>query len=206
MKRIAIRIRYDHRGTLRGTLAIVTLTILFLAALALKSTHATAPSAPTSVRANLVFRQYYLSKTMRNGAQALDACADGYHFASLWEIADPSALKYAPRLGQTATDSGAGPPTGIRGFSITIPARGWVRTGYLDSTGVTPGRANCDVWTSDSGTNDGTTVHLPSDWASGSQKVGVWIAESYACNSNIRVWCVQDENAFRVFLPVVLRH
>ena len=44
-------------------------------------------------------RKFYLTKTEHNGAQALSACAPGYHMASLWEIHDPTkpALRHRPR-------------------------------------------------------------------------------------------------------------
>ena len=34
-------------------------------------------------------RKFYLTQTTHNGAQALSACAPGYHMASLWEINEP---------------------------------------------------------------------------------------------------------------------
>jgi hypothetical protein len=127
-------------------------------------------------------RQYYLTELTHNGAEALDACALGYHFASMWEIAAPSNLKYNVDLGHQWGDAGQGPPSG---------RVGWVRTGYLDSTGVTPGRANCDVWTSDSGIDDGTVAILNSNWTA-SVEMGVWAVYAYDCAQKHQVWCIED--------------
>jgi hypothetical protein len=59
------------------------------------------------------------------------SCADGFHFASLWEIRDTTNLTYDIDRGRVTEDSGYGPP---------IRQRGWVRVG--DTV------PNCDVWTS----------------------------------------------------------
>ncbi len=55
-------------------------------------------------------RKFYLTKTYHNGAQALSACATGYHMASMWEIHQPSNLRYDTDLGFIVADSGFGPP------------------------------------------------------------------------------------------------
>jgi hypothetical protein len=55
---------------------------------------------------------FYLTKTTHNGGQALTACAAGYHMASIWEIHDPSSLRYSTVYGFTEDDSGLGPPHG----------------------------------------------------------------------------------------------
>src|SRR5512133_3687902 len=66
---------------------------------------------------------FYLTKTSHNGAEALTACAAGYHMASFWEIRDPSNLRYNTAYGYKTDDSGLGPPT----------AGGWIRTGSAAS-------------------------------------------------------------------------
>ena len=60
-------------------------------------------------------RKFYLTQTGFTGSQALTACANGYHMASLWEILDPSNLRYNTTLGFTTQDSGFGPPSIARG-------------------------------------------------------------------------------------------
>jgi hypothetical protein len=51
----------------------------------------------------------------------------------------------------------------------------------------------------------GTVANLPSDWTGGTQDVGVWNAEVRTCDTEQRVWCVQDDSVLRVFVPLVLR-
>ena len=55
-------------------------------------------------------KSFYLTRVTHNASQALSACAEGYHMASLWEIHDPSNLRYDTELGFTTDDSGFGPP------------------------------------------------------------------------------------------------
>jgi hypothetical protein len=132
-------------------------------------------------------RQYYLTELEYKGNGALTACAAGYHMASLWEIADPSNLRYNSALGFTREDSGGGPPYKF----------GWVRTGYAVSGTNTTGRANCDVWTSDEGTDYGTRANLPSDWLAGAQDMGVWELYTLSCSGSAAVWCIEDEGVSR---------
>ena len=40
-------------------------------------------------------KRYYLTDSTHNGADADVACGDGSHMASLWELSDPSNLRYA---------------------------------------------------------------------------------------------------------------
>ena len=78
-------------------------------------------------------RQYYLTVIGYYPTQILTACADGYHFASLWEILNISKLQYNNSLGFNSTDSGSGPNT----------TSGWVRTGGGENySSMTPGNAN----------------------------------------------------------------
>ena len=100
-------------------------------------------------------RQFYLTPFAEPGADAPTACAAGYHFASLWELTDPSNLKYNTSLGLTLADSGQGPPQWT----------GWVRTGYVANTSGAAGRANCDGWTSSDALDYGTFATLPADWS-----------------------------------------
>jgi hypothetical protein len=126
--------------------------------------------------------KYYLTQSSNhNGSQPLDACASGYHMASLWEILDPSAVRYDPYWGDSRADSGQGPPT------VTA---GWVRTGYNRNNGSVPGQANCNAWTSTTGY--GTVVSLPFNWTPASQDVHVWDAAFRACSNQAAVWCIAD--------------
>jgi len=206
MLAIRLRVRYAHGAIPRGILALVLLAVGLLATLTFKRAHATVPSSPTSPGSTSGLRQFYLSTAAVSGDQAATTCAEGYHFASMWEIADPSNLKYNTSLGSTSPDSGAGPPSQLVGPGYSIPAQGWVRTGYESSTEAVAGRGNCDAWSTRERTRSGTVAHLTSDWAGGAQDVGVWNADVRFCSNFVRVWCVQDHGPVRVFLPLVVRN
>jgi hypothetical protein len=47
-------------------------------------------------------RSFYLTQSLFTGSDALSACADGYHMASLWEVFDTTGLKYNTTLGATS--------------------------------------------------------------------------------------------------------
>jgi hypothetical protein len=68
-------------------------------------------SAFQSSNSNKGLRKFYLTRTTHTGAEALSACAGGYYMASMWEIHDPSNLRYDTELGFTRGDSGFGPPS-----------------------------------------------------------------------------------------------
>jgi hypothetical protein len=129
-------------------------------------------------------RRYYLTVTLHKGNEALTACADGYHMASLWEIHDPSNLRYDTALGFKRGDSGSSPPSG------TV---GWVRTGWDANESDLPGSSNCNAWTSDSPFGEGTAVELPRLWRlTDGPVISPWISLGELCFEPLRVWCVQD--------------
>ena len=130
-------------------------------------------------------RSFYLTQDTFKGSQALTACADGYHMASLWEILDVTNLRYDTSLGIARDDSGSGPPT---------QASGWIRTGYIADGGAqVPGIANCDAWTSDNANDRGTFAQLNAFWtASEFNIMGPWFVGTDFCDSQRLVWCVQD--------------
>src|SRR5687768_5891049 len=104
-------------------------------------------------------RKFYLTTTGYNGAQATSACASGYHMASLWEIYDPSSVRYDRQLGFNwdsgsvfDSDMGFGPPSQILG---------WIRTGYFNTIQGPAGFVNCDAYRSSDATHFGTQVKLP---------------------------------------------
>ena len=135
--------------------------------------------------AQLQPRQFYLTQTFHNGSQALTACAEGYHMASLWEIFDTSNLRYNTELGFNNADSGFGPPTGNSG---------WIRTGAVDNGFSVPGFGNCNAWISASSADRGTLAALTPFWDSLNVTVITpWQSGSTSgCNQTIKVWCVQD--------------
>jgi len=132
-------------------------------------------------------RRFYLTKTQYSGAQALSACAAGYHMASLWEIHDPTNLRYDTVLGFTTDDSGSGPPS-----ASTPGGFGWIRTGKNKFTVNLIGVGNCNAWMSASATEFGTAVSLAPGWGSNGQIVEPWEAIAFTCNVPQHVWCVQD--------------
>ncbi|MBN1977209.1 MAG: hypothetical protein JW918_07385 [Anaerolineae bacterium] len=163
-------------------LSCVLVGVALLTCLTLTGESAAASEVETAEAVSSGMRLYYLTQVEYKGNGALSACATGYHFASFWELADPSNLKYNTSLGYMRDDSGYGPPY----------KNGWVRTGYVSSGTDVPGRANCLLWTSDSGTNYGTRVNLPSSWTSGDEDMGVWEINSGSCSGSASVWCIED--------------
>jgi hypothetical protein len=178
----------------RGLLALL-IPVLLLAALVVglawsqDEAVASNPQAPLRsvqdrpLAASTGMRLYYLTPSaVLTAGLALDACANGYHMASLWEILDPSNLKYNTTLGYGAGihDTGSGPPTWWSG---------WVRTGYTANSGTTPGQANCTAWTSSSGS--GTYISLVDNWT-GSKDIHVWTVNTALCANPGHVWCVED--------------
>ena len=167
-------------------LSCVLVAVALLTCLTLTGESAAASEVETAEAASTGMRQFYLTKNGYLGNATKTACAEGYHFASLWEIADPSNLKYNTILGYVQTDSGQGPPTFYNGVI------GWVRTGYVAYTAGDAGKANCDLWTSPSSSHRGTTAYLNSDWTGGVQHIGVWSVAHSGCQISNHVWCVED--------------
>jgi hypothetical protein len=171
-------------------LAVAVLVTAFLGYLVLRPGRAAADAQVLEMQtvqsSYAPLRQYYLTSSYAyNGSQATSACAAGYHMASLWEILDPSNLRYNTSLGDSRADSGMGPPT---------VSFGWVRTGHNNDTGTAPGQANCNTWSSASGVHNGTTVRLATDWSAADQQdMFVWDVGVRACSDTAPVWCVADK-------------
>ena len=126
-------------------------------------------------------RSFYLTQSEHTGSQALTACAEDYHMASLWEILDPSNLRYNTELGYTRADSGSGPPV----------AYGFARTGREALGGGPIGAINCHAWTSDS--ELGSVFSLAENVFNGEPKpISPWVTVATSCSSTFRVWCVQN--------------
>lgn len=205
VKKVSVRVRYDRLSHLVILLILALLTAAFLGYLVLRPREAAASGSQISLASgasqpmSFGMRQYYVtdSPPYHLGGDAKDACAPGYHMASLWEILDPSNLRYNSALGATRDDSGSGPPS----FRA-----GWVRTGYGNSAADFAGQANCNGWSSSSGSDNGTFVYLPNDWTA-SHTIHVWEAGVVACSAPLlSVWCVADSVESEVYLPLVLRN
>lgn len=116
-------------------------------------------------------RRYFLTTQPVLGSDAGSNCGDGFHVASVWELANPSALLYEDRLGFDP-DAGTGPPAGVPGWAYVDPAGG-----------------HCADFT---GSGTGSTLELERDAAL--QDVGPWdVSSGASCTSTQRrVWCVED--------------
>jgi hypothetical protein len=222
-RKVSVRIRYDRRSGLVGLLALALLMVALLGYLVWNQREVAASGlqAPLDhpfdlaqgkardrpLAASAGLRGYYLTQSTYNGAQAdgtdgngAGVCAEGYHFASLWEILDPSNLKYDTDLGMVRDDSGQGPPT-FPYFG------GWVRTGWISSTFGEAGTGNCNAWSSSDSGDYGTTAYLPNDWTAG-HDVHVWEVDTDTCDIAVlyRVWCVADNVGIPVHLPLILKN
>lgn len=169
-------------------LILVALVGALTAYLAWNHGQAIAAERQAQLRAVGSMRLFYQTQATVTAGNALDACADGYHMASLWEILEPSNLQYDTVLGHTAADSGEGPP--VWGGPGDY---GWVRTGNVnDDVTSTAGLANCATWTSSNAGVNGSTAALPWHWTAGLSNVHVWDVTTWPCNAELRVWCVED--------------
>ena len=151
---------------------------------------ASAPQAPLASSTGM--RQYYLTENQYEGDEptgtdgnGAGVCAAGYHFASMWELLNPSSLKYNATLGFTRDDGGQGPPSNVRG---------WVRTGNVSSGTDTVGIGNCDNWTSNSYSGpQGPQAKFDPDWDTPGTFPGWVVAHNASgCGNPTRVWCVED--------------
>jgi hypothetical protein len=160
-------------------LPVLPLVLLFGAAFQSSNSVPEQLKAIQSQLSSLKPRQFYLTRTEHDGAHALSACATGYHMASLYEILDPSNLRYNKELGQTDADSGFGPPHLLFG---------WIR----GSSSIPP-LTNCSSWTNASGMERGNAVSLHGYFDSNPvTQVSPWFAFTFECSSEQRAWCVQD--------------
>ena len=170
---------HKFRQSIFALFALFALFIASMALLPLVGHSQSEKKSPPDLR-----RRFYLTQGTYNGAQALTGCSSGYHMASLWEIYDPSNLRYDTQLGHAAADSGFGPPVD----------EGWVRTGgqSLDALAIA-GNANCGAWTNDQAFRYGSVVSLTQGWANDTPfAVAPWFSVVRECNTARRVWCVQD--------------
>jgi hypothetical protein len=183
-KMIVIDLRLSTGGV--TILVGVLIVMMLLISSSLAEGRAVVATGRVSVTQSNGMRQFYLGGPGYFGGVAKTACASGYHMASLWEIADPSNLKYNTNLGVQQTDSGEGPPADESYF------RGWVRTGYASNGSTTVGHANCFNWDTSNPSWYGTTAALPSLWTSSQQDIGIWDLGYAECGTILFVWCIED--------------
>ena len=198
--RLCLKIRYQHSSDVILLGVIVFLFSLLILYLAYSSIRPASASELQTVQFVPGRRHFYLTKIAYNGAHADDSsvCAIGYHFASLWELLDPSELVYNSTLGwnwddvSLIGDMGMGPPGS---------SSGWIRTGSYSQPFTDPGIGNCYAWSSDLGTDSGTVVYLESNWNIASNTFGWHTGYGY-CNTSYLVWCVEDYTK-EIYLPLV---
>jgi hypothetical protein len=166
----------------RSLLAVLAGGIISLAASMLMGR----PTTEAATVKPFPLRQFYLTRGTFDGLNTpQNACAAGYHMASLWEILNVSNLRYDTSLGLAADDSGSGPPL--------YPAYGWIRTGNNSSPIPSAGVANCYAWTNNSTDNYGSAVGLSSSWAnSPTELIDPWTTIVQPCGLPVHTWCVQD--------------
>ena len=137
-------------------------------------------------------KRYFLTDAYYPPTSVESACGSGYHMANLFEISQPSSMHYAFDDGRAVHNSiiGQGPPTGYRG---------WIKTGWdSPSTVNTPGFANCNNWSSVDAGHYGTAARLPPIYSDPVSTVWAlvwgtpWATLAQPCNTNHRVWCVED--------------
>ncbi|MEZ4334949.1 MAG: hypothetical protein R3F35_24590 [Myxococcota bacterium] len=116
-------------------------------------------------------RRYYLSLAIVGGGSAGTVCDPGFGVASVWELHDPSALRYDVDRGFT-DNAGTGPPRpGLQGWA------------YMDSS-----LGNCSDWSASTG--NGTYISLEENPAL--QEVGPWLIQVAGCSTTgARVWCIE---------------
>jgi len=179
-------------------LIAVLLTVAFLGYLAWGQAQAVAsapqmpeaPAAPATGSSGL--RKFYRTSTAYTPTLATTACAPGYHFASIWELLDPSNLEYTcdpldAWCQSLYYDLGEGPPTGSEGW----PLQAYVRTGYNADVSGVRGQANCDNWASDDPSDYGTLASLTHEWGV-VEDLFVWDIGLNPCHTKAGVWCVED--------------
>jgi hypothetical protein len=194
---IRIRIRAPRRLPLFANLGFCALALAVLGLMAWETRAVQASDQPTPIEYPMPRRRFYLSKELVPGGEAMDACAPGYHFASLWEILDTSGLEYDTVLGFKQDDSGGGIPTFYGA---------WIRTGYSSSTAMIAGQANCAAWSDSSNLSYGSGAYNHRSWTYPTvHDLHTWKVYPVSCNQWLRVWCVQDHVGFVQFLPLVMK-
>ncbi len=182
-------------GWLVGLLAALLLGLALLPMMGRGSAVADTASGPLTPLAPGSPAYFYVTTAVYNGEEALAACSDGYHLASLWELQEVSQLSYAVDhpAAKVREDSGQGPPSNWYG---------WLRTGGIGFTANQAGRANCQVWTSAEADKYGTIARLNDDWTAAGTTVSPWDSQAWACNNVAPAWCVSDL-VYDSFLPVL---
>jgi hypothetical protein len=199
-KTLVINIRLT-RG-MAAVLIAALLVVVCVGYLALGQKEVSAgPAVPEASEASMAsssgLRKFYRTMNSYTPTRASTACASGYHFASIWELLDPSNLEYAGEHPDAwvgiGWDMGEGPFTGSGTGAFAAGKHGWIRTGYdADATSGVPGQANCNNWVTSQDPNDyGTTAGLSWKWGV-AEDFSVWDLGTSECKYATGVWCVED--------------
>ena len=121
-----------------------------------------------------------------HGDEALGACTDGYHMAQLFEILDPSNLRWADELPEAWSGNYDG--------SIPKGQSGWVRTGWW-SEDINIANANCELWTQTVGYGTVASLNI------GSTVQDLWSYQPVLCAGDTSVWCIEDYPGSGSVLP-----
>ena len=150
-------------------------------------------------------RWAYITQTTFSGAEAggPSPCEDGYHFASLYEMLDPSSFTYDPYYGGAEA---------YRDQDINQPPTNswaWIRTGFPWSSGPSSsgsigdaGLRNCDGYTLAGFDDWGTIVALNPCWEEdadcsmgtfwGNAVAPWWLTDVSRCSSEYPIWCIEE--------------
>jgi len=192
--RVKLKLTYQSPAQIRVLVLVLCLAMIATSVLLWTQVEAAEPTPQPPVRFP---SQFYLTSIppYYTGAEALTACAPGYHMASLWEMVDVTGLRYNQSLGDTNADMGQGPISS---------ASGWVRTGTDADQSGTAGISNCNGWTSESAHHTGSYAFLPGVWDGGGADIGVWNVATGSCSANLRVWCMADVPGYPIYMPIVM--
>lgn len=125
-------------------------------------------------------RRYYVTSGSYQGsaAGAPGVCAPGFHFASFFELVDPSSRIYDESLGLSL------------GTGVPIGALGWFEVG----TTLSDPSLRCSGWSTNAGTGFGAQLAFGDLTSSGppTPAASPWTASLVPCSPSLRVWCAED--------------
>jgi hypothetical protein len=123
-------------------------------------------------------RSVYLTSTYHSGADVANACAEGYHFASITELLGSYNMVYNPTLGTYYE---------YQAFGMLQGGEAWVKTARAETS--------CVDWTSSDPNENGAVtslIDLTDDGLHNPQ----WYDFEASCDSEWRVYCVSDPVSF----------
>ena len=119
-------------------------------------------------------RSIYLTDTYHTGADVANACAEGYHFASITELLGSYSMVYNPTLGTYYEN---------QAFGILQGGEAWVKGD--------PRGKDCEGWTSNDPNVSGAVTSL-FDLTDDGRHNPEWLDFEATCDTEWRVYCVSD--------------